>query len=60
MRSLVRATLDIARQVLGGVVAVAGMLEVDGPGFAEDRRIEPGEQVRALETVGGRPHLPGG
>jgi hypothetical protein len=43
--------MDVARQVLGGVVAVAGMLEVDGPGLAEDPRIEPGEQVHALEAV---------
>ena len=35
--------MDVARQVLGGVVAVAGVLEVDGPGLAEDPRIEPGE-----------------
>ena len=32
--------MDIAGEVLCGVLAVASVLEVDVPGFAEDRRID--------------------
>jgi hypothetical protein len=43
--------VDVAREVLGGVVAVAGVLEVDGPGLAEEGGVEAVEQLGAGQGV---------
>jgi hypothetical protein len=45
-----RDAMGIAGKVLGGVLAVAGVLEVDVPGLAEDRRIDLIEQTRPVEA----------
>jgi hypothetical protein len=46
-----RDAMGIAGKVLGGVLAVAGVLEMDVPGFAEDRRIDLIEEAGAVEGV---------
>ena len=46
-----RDAMSIAGEVLGSVLAAAGVLEVDVPGFAEDRQIHLIEETRAVEGV---------
>jgi len=43
--------MDIAGEVLGGVLAVASVLEMDVPGFAEDRRIDLRQEIFTVEGV---------
>jgi hypothetical protein len=43
--------MDIAGEVLGGVLAVASVLEVDVPGFAEDLRIDLPQEILTVEGV---------
>lgn len=43
--------MDIAGEVLGGVLAVASVLEVDVPGCAEDRRIDLSQEILTVEGV---------
>lgn len=43
--------MDVAGEILGGVLAVAGALRVDVPGLAEDRGIDLIEQPRLVEGV---------
>lgn len=44
-------TMDISGKVLGSVLAVASVLEVDVPGFAEDRRIDLPQEVCTVEGI---------
>jgi hypothetical protein len=43
--------MDIAGEVLGGVLAVASVLKVDVPGCAEDRRIDLSQEILTVEGV---------
>lgn len=44
-------TMGIAGEVLGGVLAVAGVLKMDVPRFAEDRRINLSQELLTVEGV---------
>src|SRR4029077_18352448 len=46
-----RDAMDVAREVLGGVLAIASFLKVDIPGFAEDSRIDLVQETLLIEGV---------
>lgn len=46
-----RDAMDVAREVLGGVLPIASFLEVDVPGFAEDCRIDLAQKTCPMEGV---------
>lgn len=46
-----RHAVDVAREVLGGVLTITGVLQVDDPGLSEEVGVDVVEELRFLERV---------